>query len=146
MHEAGTHDGHVLSGSAVTDARGNPVGKIEDLMIDLEEGRVAYAVLSFGRIQGMQGKLFAVPWEALTSDPQRAVFMLDVDRRRLEGATVFDRENAYPRLLWSPAPFAKGPIGMISGRAPVADSNKRGGKAQVMRNVAFADAQFRVHR
>jgi PRC-barrel domain len=44
------------------------LGTIEHLMIDLENGRVAYAVLSFGGFLGMGDKLFAIPWSALTVD------------------------------------------------------------------------------
>ena len=40
---------------------GEHLGKIEDLMIDLENGRVAYAVLSFGEFMDLGNKLFAVP-------------------------------------------------------------------------------------
>jgi hypothetical protein len=37
------------------------LGTIEDLMIDLENDRIAYAVLSFGGLLGLGNKLFAVP-------------------------------------------------------------------------------------
>jgi hypothetical protein len=44
------------------------LGKIEHLMIDLANGRIAYAVLSFGGFLGMGDKLFAIPWSALKVD------------------------------------------------------------------------------
>ena len=37
----------------VINVAGEHLGKIEDLMIDLENGRVAYAVLSFGGFLGL---------------------------------------------------------------------------------------------
>ena len=55
-------------------ARGENLGKIEELMLDLETGRVAYAVLSFGGFLGMGEKLFAVPFEALKLDASREHF------------------------------------------------------------------------
>jgi len=140
-----THDSHVLSGSAVIDSQGDVVGKIEELMIDLEEGRVAYAVLSFGRIDGMRDKLFAVPWEALSADQERQGFILEVDRNGLRNAPVFDRDNAYPRLLWSPAPLGKGPIGMLNGRAWPPGGKRTNGKL-AMRERALAEPSLRVHR
>ena len=49
----------------VINEAGDNIGKIEELMIDLDNRRVAYAVLSFGGFMGMGDKLFAIPWQAL---------------------------------------------------------------------------------
>ena len=62
-------------------------------MLDLEKGRVAYAVLSFGGFMGMGEKLFAVPFEALKLDASREHFTLDVDKDKLKNAPSFDRNN-----------------------------------------------------
>ena len=56
-----------IKGDKVVNAAGENVGKIEDLMIDLDNGRGGYAVLSFGGLLGMGDKLFAIPWQALSS-------------------------------------------------------------------------------
>jgi hypothetical protein len=77
----------------VINMAGEHLGKIEDLMIDLENGRVAYAVLSFGGFLGLGNKLFAVPWEALTVRPQEHAFALNVSRETLENAEGFDKDN-----------------------------------------------------
>jgi len=60
-------------------------------MIDVEKGRVAYAVLSFAGFLGMGDKLFAIPWSALTIDTGEKQFILDVDKKLLEGAPGFDK-------------------------------------------------------
>ena len=54
-----------LIGNPVRNREGEDLGKIEDFMMDLETGRVAYAVLSFGGFLGVGNKLFAVTpdWE-----------------------------------------------------------------------------------
>jgi len=62
-------------------------------MLDLEKGRVAYAVLSFGGFLGMGEKLFAIPFEALKLDSSREHFMLDVDKDKLKNAPGFDKTN-----------------------------------------------------
>ena len=36
-------------------------------MIDIPTGRIAYAVLTFGGFLGIGDKLFAVPWDAMSS-------------------------------------------------------------------------------
>ena len=81
-------------GDAVVNRAGETLGKIEELMLDLEKGRVAYAILSLGGFLGMGEKLFAVPFEALKLDASREHFMLDVDKNKLKNAPGFDRN--YP--------------------------------------------------
>jgi sporulation protein YlmC with PRC-barrel domain len=80
-------------GDSVVNRAGEKFGKIEELMLDLEKGRVAYAVLSFGGFMGMGEKLFAVPFEALKLDASREHFTLDVDKDKLKNAPGFDRNN-----------------------------------------------------
>ena len=82
-----------ISGDRVRNAAGEDLGKIEDLMIDLESGRVAYAVLSFGGLLKMGNKLFAIPWQALAADTANKQFVLNVDKSMLENATGFDKDN-----------------------------------------------------
>ena len=77
----------------VKNAAGEDLGKIEDLMIDLDSGRIAYAVLSFGGFLKMGNKLFAVPWQALTVDTVKKVLVLNADKSVLERAPGFDKEN-----------------------------------------------------
>lgn len=85
----------IVIGDNVVNRAGENLGKIEELMLDLEKGRVAYAILSFGGFQGMGEKLFAVPFEALKLDDSREHFTLDVDKDKMRNAPGFDR-NAPP--------------------------------------------------
>jgi sporulation protein YlmC with PRC-barrel domain len=82
-----------LIGDSVVNRAGENLGKIEELMLDLEMGRVAYAVLSFGGSLGMGEKLFAIPFEALKLDASREHFTLDVDKDKLKNAPAFDRNH-----------------------------------------------------
>jgi len=82
-----------ISSDHVKNAAGEDLGKIEDLMIDLDSGRVAYAVLSFGGFLKMGNKLFAVPWEALKVDTVNKELLLNVDKKVLENAPGFDKDN-----------------------------------------------------
>ncbi len=82
-----------LTGDRVRNKTGEDVGKIEEIMIDLESGRVAYAVLSFGGFLGIGDKLFMVPWRAMTVDQSAQEFVLDVSRKQLEKAPGFDKNN-----------------------------------------------------
>lgn len=80
-------------GDSVVNRTGENLGKIEELMLDLEKGRVAYAVLSFGGILGLGEKMFAIPFEALKLDASREHFTLDVDKNRMQSAPGFDKNN-----------------------------------------------------
>ncbi len=82
-----------LQGDDVVNLQGDKLGSIEDIMLDVRSGRVAYAVLSFGGILGMGDKLFAIPWGALTLDADRKCFVLDVPKDRLQNAPGFDKDH-----------------------------------------------------
>jgi len=82
-----------LKGDKVVNLQGEDLGSIEEIMIDLERGRVAYAVLSFGGFLGMGDKLFAIPWEALTVDTSEKRLVLNVDKELLKRAPGFDKSN-----------------------------------------------------
>lgn len=82
-----------LAGDRVRNSAGEDLGKIEEIMIDVQSGRVAYAVLSFGGFLGMGSKLFAIPWNAFTIDEQNHEFVINVDKAALENAPGFDKDN-----------------------------------------------------
>jgi sporulation protein YlmC with PRC-barrel domain len=82
-----------LAGDRVRNSAGEDLGKIEEIMLDISTGRIAYAVLSFGGFLGMGDKLFAVPWDALTLDEREHEFILNVDKKQLEDAPGFDKDN-----------------------------------------------------
>jgi sporulation protein YlmC with PRC-barrel domain len=82
-----------LAGDSVKNAAGEDLGNIDEIMIDIPSGRVAYAVLSFGGVLGIGSKLFALPWEVLTVDEDRRCFILNVDKPTLERAPGFDKDH-----------------------------------------------------
>ncbi len=86
-------DAATLIDDDVVNASGEDLGKIEAIMLDVQSGRVAYAVLSFGGFLGMGTKLFAIPWSALTLDADEKRFVLDVSKDRLEKAPGFDKDH-----------------------------------------------------
>lgn len=77
--------------NTVQNPQGEDLGKIEDLAIDLDAGRIAYAVLSFGGFLGLGDKHFAIPWEALRVAPHEHRAILDMPKERLENAPGFER-------------------------------------------------------
>jgi sporulation protein YlmC with PRC-barrel domain len=85
-----------LVGASVENTKGESLGTIDDLMIDLHSGKVAYVALSVGGVLGIGDKLFAVPFDALrtTHDTNNNIsFVLDVSKQRLENAPGFDKNH-----------------------------------------------------
>jgi sporulation protein YlmC with PRC-barrel domain len=82
-----------MIGNKVVNTEGEQLGSIKDLMIDLDDAQIAYAVLSFGGLLGLGDKLFAIPLEALTYDTQNQQVILDVDKEVLKNAPGFDKDK-----------------------------------------------------
>ena len=82
-----------IIGSNVVNQQNEDLGKIEDLVIDTSAGRIAYAVLSFGGFLGLGDKYFAIPCEAFRFDISEKRAVLNVDRRLLDNAPGFDKDN-----------------------------------------------------
>jgi len=82
-----------LIGSEVRNPQDEKLGKIEDLIVDIQ-GRVAhYAILSFGGIAGIGDKLFAYPVPMLRRSADKDELVLDIDKARLEQAPGFESNN-----------------------------------------------------
>ncbi|BDT60509.1 hypothetical protein MasN3_40030 [Massilia varians] len=86
-----------LIGDSVVNAQEEDLGDIKEIMLDMQTGQVAYAVLAFGGFLGMGEKLFAVPWQALHLDTVNKRMVLNVDKERLKNAPGFDKD-AWPDM------------------------------------------------
>jgi sporulation protein YlmC with PRC-barrel domain len=69
------------------------IGKISEIMLDVRSGRIAYAVLSSGGFLGIGGKLYAIPWSALTLDTDEKCFRLNVTADHIKNAPAFDKDH-----------------------------------------------------
>jgi len=82
-----------ITGDAVRNREGDKLGHLEEIVIDLDGGRVAYAVVASGGFLGLGDKYFAVPWDLLTVDTENEEMILDVAKDVLEKAPGFDKDN-----------------------------------------------------
>ena len=82
-----------IIGDKVVNREGEQLGNIKDLMIDLDDAQIAYAVLSFGGFLGLGDKLFAIPLEALMFGTEDHTVILDVDKDVLKNAPGFDKDH-----------------------------------------------------
>jgi len=88
-----------IIGMPVRNRAGENLGKIDDLVIDMKNGEVRYAALSFGGVAGIGSKLFAVPFHSMTfvfGEPNKANsrhFMFEVSKDQLDRAPGFDSSH-----------------------------------------------------
>ncbi len=82
-----------LAKNGVTNEKGDDLGKVEDIMVDLESGRISFVVITTGGMLGRDSRLFAVPWEALRISMHDKKFILNVTKETLDNAPSFNRNN-----------------------------------------------------
>ncbi|TVS15470.1 MAG: PRC-barrel domain containing protein [Gammaproteobacteria bacterium] len=82
-----------IAGDEVCNMQDEKLGTIQDIMLDLQTGKIRYAVLSSGGFLGMGDRLFAVPWSEFKQDKENKRFLLDVNTERLKQAPGFDKDN-----------------------------------------------------
>jgi len=82
-----------LEGDKVVNSKGEDLGKIKDVVLDVTNDSIAYVVISFGGFMGVANKLFGVPIEALKKKPGEDTFVLNVDKERLKDAPGFDKDK-----------------------------------------------------
>jgi hyperosmotically inducible protein len=76
-------------GMTVLNNQGEKLGKVKDLAVDLESGRVVQVILSTGGFIGIGDTFTAVPPEALRCDAKDKALHLDADKEKLAHAPQF---------------------------------------------------------
>ena len=82
-----------LIGDSVKNPQGEDLGSVEEIMIDLSSGSVAYVVLSAGGVLGMGDSYFAIPWQMVSVDTDDHALVVDIDKDTVENAPGFDKDN-----------------------------------------------------
>jgi len=88
-----------VKGTNVYNQAGDKLGNVDDIMIDKVSGRAIYAVMSFGGFLGMGEKYHPLPWATLKYDEQKSGYVVNLDKKQLEGAPNYDRGSAFK---WTP--------------------------------------------
>jgi hypothetical protein len=92
----------------VYDVAGKFLGEIQELVIDIDSGRVAYALMAVGGFLGLGRKLFALPWGMVTLDSEYQRCVINIDLERLIDAPSLDGD-LLPRMAdpgWATAVHA----------------------------------------
>jgi sporulation protein YlmC with PRC-barrel domain len=86
-----------LMGTDIRNLQNEDLGKLDNVMIDVNMGKLAYGILSVrSGFLGLNKDFVAVPWSALNWTAQPGIARLDVNKETLT-ALAFDRDN-FPNL------------------------------------------------
>ena len=88
-----------VNGTNVYNPAGDKLGSVEDIMIDKVSGKAIYAVMSFGGFLGIGDKHHPLPWSSLKYDKQKEGYVVNLDKRTLEGAPSYDSDDDFS---WTP--------------------------------------------
>ncbi|MFC1846503.1 DUF1508 domain-containing protein [Chloroflexota bacterium] len=77
----------------VVNKEGDDMGQVQTFVMDMQEGLIAFALVSFGGILGISDKWFAVPWAALELHPETMKFILDMDDEVLRNAPGMHKDK-----------------------------------------------------
>ena len=94
---AQTHRAKTVIGMDVKNHQGEHLGKIHDLVLNFDDGDIAYVVISAGGLLGVGNTLHAVPWKALSLNSQADGFILNIDQTAWKNAPSF-KENDWPEV------------------------------------------------
>ncbi len=82
-----------IIGSKVINVKGETLGNIEDLVVDIDTGRIVYAVLESDGFLGIGDKLFPIPWASLAALPSEGIFFLNQSKEQMAKAPAFEKNN-----------------------------------------------------
>ena len=94
---AQTHRAKTVIGMKVQNSQGEALGEIHDLVLNFDNGNIAYVVISSGGLLGVGDTLRAVPWKALSLNSQADGFALNMDQTAWKKAPSF-KDNDWPEV------------------------------------------------
>jgi sporulation protein YlmC with PRC-barrel domain len=102
QQQGGQQQGQVrteqLIGKKVSDAQGQELGEIKDVVVDLQSGQVHAGVLEFGGKLGVGGKNYAFPIQDLKPGKSQGQYTLaNVEKQKLEKAQGF-AQGIWPEI------------------------------------------------
>ncbi|MGH8605005.1 MAG: PRC-barrel domain-containing protein [Gammaproteobacteria bacterium] len=94
---AQAHRAKTVIGMKVRNSQGEALGEIHDLVLNFDDGDIAYVVISSGGLLGVGDTLRAVPWKALSLNTKADGFVLNIDQTAWKKAPSF-KDNDWPEV------------------------------------------------
>ncbi|MEX1041580.1 MAG: PRC-barrel domain-containing protein [Pirellulaceae bacterium] len=94
-HDAKAARASIVTGMTVRNVQGKDLGTINDLMVDLKEGKVVYAALTRGGLAGVGSSYYAIDWKLFEFKQHEDgdYLLLRIDDNAFENAEGFDTDN-----------------------------------------------------
>jgi PRC-barrel domain len=93
-----------VNGTNVYNPAGEKLGSIYDVILEKQTGKAEYAIMSFGGFLGIGDMYHPLPWKVLSYNPSKGGYVVDIDRRRLEGAPAYAANESG---LWDDPAFGR---------------------------------------
>lgn len=97
VHAAEHRRASEILGMEIRNRENETVGSVDDLAVDLSNGRITAVILSSGGFLGIANELSIVPPSALTLDPEKKTFSANLTKDQLTNAPHFQGDE-YPDL------------------------------------------------
>jgi sporulation protein YlmC with PRC-barrel domain len=112
-----------IIGMEVRNTKDEKLGEVKDLVIDMDSGKLSYAVLAVGGFLGIGEKLIALPPRALKTGDTSEYLLLDADKARIQAAPGFaatawpSPEDPEVNSFWNDARATGAPGGIETRRS-----------------------------
>jgi sporulation protein YlmC with PRC-barrel domain len=91
--DATLHLATELIGKQVVTKQNDEIGRISDLLVDMKDAKVAFAIISTGTLLKPADTRYAVATQNLSMGTEKNKIVLNSDRAALENAPMFDQER-----------------------------------------------------
>ena len=78
-----------IIGMEIKDAQDERLGKVKDLAIDLQNGRIVEVIVGRGGVLGVDEQYVAIPPGQFTSDLEKKTLQLNIDKEKFKSAPAF---------------------------------------------------------
>lgn len=85
-----------VTGTNVYNREGDHLGSVDDIIIGKRDGKVRYAILSFGGFLGIGEEYHPMPWAELDYSEDLSGFVVNRSREELERAPALFGGNGHP--------------------------------------------------
>jgi sporulation protein YlmC with PRC-barrel domain len=75
-----------MRGMPVMDSKGEKIGKIGDMLVDTQTGRITYVMLESGGVFGVGGETYPVPWQAVHTGPEKQGLQVNFSAEEMKNA------------------------------------------------------------
>jgi sporulation protein YlmC with PRC-barrel domain len=82
-----------LAAYDVSNKKGQDMGRVQNFVVDMQTGRIAFAIVSFEGFLGITDKWFAMPWGALEWHQETSKFILDMPEEVLKNAPGIHKDK-----------------------------------------------------